>query len=96
VDEKGDFQIGMPMNMPGAVTTHHRHQMTAYSSGLIGFTGFVGGTLRRDRSFDAVYNSVNIADINGCSSSVSSAPVYQPPNGRPTEIPRPIARLSRG
>ncbi|MGO8847898.1 MAG: NAD(P)-dependent oxidoreductase [Methylocella sp.] len=41
--------------------------MTAYSSGLIGFTGFVGGTLMRDRSFDAVYNSVNIADINGCS-----------------------------
>src|SRR5271157_4121603 len=59
------FRSACPMNMPGA--RHHRDQMTSYSCGLIGFTGFVGGTLMRDRAFDAAYNSVNIADINGCS-----------------------------
>ncbi|HVF39676.1 MAG TPA: NAD-dependent epimerase/dehydratase family protein [Gemmatimonadaceae bacterium] len=30
---------------------------------LIGFTGFVGGNLARQRSFDLLYNSTNIADI---------------------------------
>ncbi|HEX4414791.1 MAG TPA: hypothetical protein VH107_14245 [Lacipirellulaceae bacterium] len=32
-------------------------------SGLVGYTGFVGGTLRRQRSFDAEYNSKNIRSI---------------------------------
>lgn len=41
--------------------------MTSYSNGLIGYTGFVGDTLRRDRSFEALYNSTNIGDIAGCS-----------------------------
>lgn len=35
------------------------------SSGLIGYTGFVGSHLSRAVSFDACYNSQNIADIHG-------------------------------
>jgi nucleoside-diphosphate-sugar epimerase len=35
------------------------------SSGLIGATGFVGGTLLRQRSFEQQYNSRNIQDIAG-------------------------------
>ena len=34
-------------------------------SALIGHTGFVGGNLLRQASFDDVYNSSNIGDING-------------------------------
>jgi hypothetical protein len=37
----------------------------ASGSALIGYTGFVGGTLARGGSFDALYNSKNIADIAG-------------------------------
>ena len=33
--------------------------------GLIGHTGFVGATLLRQRSFDALYRSTNIAEIEG-------------------------------
>ena len=32
-------------------------------SGLIGHTGFVGGTLMRARDWDALYNSANITEI---------------------------------
>ncbi|MBW4438500.1 MAG: sugar nucleotide-binding protein [Pleurocapsa minor GSE-CHR-MK-17-07R] len=32
---------------------------------LLGYTGFVGTTLRAQTSFDALYNSQNIADIRG-------------------------------
>jgi len=32
---------------------------------LLGYTGFVGSTLRSQTQFDAVYNSQNIADIRG-------------------------------
>ena len=32
---------------------------------LIGYTGFVGGILRQQKSFDDLYNSKNIADITG-------------------------------
>jgi hypothetical protein len=32
---------------------------------LIGYTGFVGGTVARGEKFDALYNSKNIADIVG-------------------------------
>lgn len=32
---------------------------------LIGFSGFVGGTLLRQHSFDSLYRSTNIADIDG-------------------------------
>lgn len=34
-------------------------------SALIGFTGFVGSTLLRERNFDYLYNSHNIDDIKG-------------------------------
>lgn len=34
---------------------------------LIGYTGFVGGNLLAQRSFDARYNSSNIEEIAGCS-----------------------------
>jgi hypothetical protein len=34
-------------------------------SALIGHTGFVGGTLLRQRPFDDLFNSSNIADISG-------------------------------
>jgi hypothetical protein len=34
-------------------------------SALIGYTGFVGSTLARQRPFDAQYNSKNIRDIGG-------------------------------
>lgn len=40
--------------------------MTSQSSiGLIGYTGFVGGTLLRRGKFNALYNSKNISDIAG-------------------------------
>ncbi len=42
--------------------------MTAFQDGgaaLIGYTGFVGGNLLAQRSFDARYNSSNIEDIAG-------------------------------
>lgn len=32
---------------------------------LVGYSGFVGGTLSRQRSFDALYRSTNIAEIGG-------------------------------
>lgn len=32
---------------------------------LIGFSGFVGGTLLRQQAFDSLYRSTNIADIDG-------------------------------
>ena len=32
---------------------------------LIGYTGFVGSNLLRQRAFDATYNSKNIGDIAG-------------------------------
>lgn len=35
------------------------------TSALIGYTGFVGGNLAKQMSFDRVYNSQNIADIEG-------------------------------
>ena len=35
------------------------------ASALIGYTGFVGGTLLRQRPFDALYNSKNIDEIAG-------------------------------
>jgi hypothetical protein len=35
------------------------------SDALIGYTGFVGGNLLRQRSFDALYNSTNIDQIAG-------------------------------
>ncbi|ADU13926.1 hypothetical protein [Asticcacaulis excentricus] len=35
------------------------------STALIGYTGFVGGTLLRTRDYDETYNSSNIADIKG-------------------------------
>jgi hypothetical protein len=37
------------------------------SSGLIGYSGYVGGTLLRARTFSHLYNSKNIADIAGMS-----------------------------
>jgi dTDP-4-dehydrorhamnose reductase len=37
------------------------------SDALIGYTGFVGSTLLRQRSFDATYRSSNISDIAGLS-----------------------------
>lgn len=33
-------------------------------SGLIGFTGFVGGNILKQEKFDCLYNSTNIAEIN--------------------------------
>lgn len=39
--------------------------MTQLAEALIGYTGFVGGTLYRARAFDAVYNSRNIEAIAG-------------------------------
>jgi hypothetical protein len=38
---------------------------SASGTALIGYTGFVGGTLMRGKEFDALYNSRNIADIAG-------------------------------
>src|ERR1035438_6640114 len=35
------------------------------ASALIGHTGFVGGTLLRQRGFDDLYRSVNIGEIAG-------------------------------
>jgi nucleoside-diphosphate-sugar epimerase len=35
------------------------------TSALIGHTGFVGGNLLRQRKFDALYNSTNVATITG-------------------------------
>jgi hypothetical protein len=35
------------------------------SDGLIGFTGFVGGTLAREHDFAGRYNSANIDDVRG-------------------------------
>ncbi|MBF2028576.1 MAG: NAD(P)-dependent oxidoreductase [Oscillatoriales cyanobacterium C42_A2020_001] len=35
------------------------------TSGLIGYTGFVGSNLARSAKFDALYNTQNIADIRG-------------------------------
>jgi hypothetical protein len=35
------------------------------NAGLIGFTGFVGGTLLRDGAFENLYNSSNIDEIRG-------------------------------
>jgi nucleoside-diphosphate-sugar epimerase len=35
------------------------------SSALIGYTGFVGGNLLRQRSFDALFNSANVEQIAG-------------------------------
>jgi nucleoside-diphosphate-sugar epimerase len=35
------------------------------TSALIGYSGFVGSTLRKQRSFDAGFRSANIAEING-------------------------------
>lgn len=35
------------------------------TSGLIGYTGFVGSNLARSAEFDAFYNTQNIADIRG-------------------------------
>lgn len=35
------------------------------TSGLIGYTGFVGSNLARSAEFDALYNTQNIADIRG-------------------------------
>ena len=32
---------------------------------LLGYTGFVGTTLRAQTQFDALYNTQNIADIRG-------------------------------
>ena len=37
----------------------------ASATALIGYTGFVGGTIARGRTFDALYNSKNISDIVG-------------------------------
>ena len=34
-------------------------------NGLIGYTGFVGGNLRRQRQYSALYNSVNVAEMQG-------------------------------
>lgn len=34
-------------------------------NGLIGYTGFVGGNLRQQAAFDALYRSTNIAEIAG-------------------------------
>lgn len=39
--------------------------MTTNNDALIGFSGFVGSTLRRQRSFAHLYRSTNIADIRG-------------------------------
>lgn len=35
------------------------------TTGLVGYTGFVGSNLRRQREFDELYNSYNIDDIRG-------------------------------
>jgi len=35
------------------------------NNALIGYTGFVGGTLLRQTTFDSLYRSTNIADIEG-------------------------------
>lgn len=35
-------------------------------SALIGFSGFVGATLLRQKSFEQLYRSINIHEINGC------------------------------
>lgn len=39
--------------------------MTKETTALIGYTGFVGGNLLAQRSFDACYNSSNIEEISG-------------------------------
>ena len=39
--------------------------MTTNNDALIGYSGFVGSTLRRQRSFADLYRSTNIADIRG-------------------------------
>jgi len=39
--------------------------VTAREAALIGYTGFVGGTLLAQRPFDALYNSSNIDEIAG-------------------------------
>lgn len=39
--------------------------MTIASAALVGDTGFVGGNLRRQRPFDALFNSANIDQIDG-------------------------------
>jgi nucleoside-diphosphate-sugar epimerase len=38
---------------------------TDAQSALIGYTGFVGGNLRRQRQFDAMFNSSNIGEMAG-------------------------------
>ncbi|MCG7402267.1 MULTISPECIES: pyridine nucleotide transhydrogenase [Caballeronia] len=44
--------------------------MNDISSALIGYSGFVGSTLYRQRHFDETYRSTNIADIEGRSLGV--------------------------
>lgn len=39
--------------------------MSGHDDALIGYTGFVGSSLTRKRSFGSVYNSSNIAEIRG-------------------------------
>lgn len=59
------------------------------STALLGYTGFVGGSLLRQRPFDEVYNSKNIADIHGKSYDfmvIACAPAVKwAANARPGE-----------
>src|SRR5262249_38111992 len=51
---------------PGRGRAPEAARMSAASAtALIGYTGFVGGTLARGQKFDALYNSKNISDIVG-------------------------------
>ncbi len=55
------------------------------SSALIGYTGFVGSTLLRERPFYVQYNSKNIHDIAGRQFDLLfCAAVHRRKNGRPT------------
>jgi hypothetical protein len=71
--------------------------------GLIGHTGFVGGALLRQTSFDACYNSANIADIAGrafgtlvCAAAPGSmVEANRAPERDKAQIEALIARLER-
>ncbi|HEY9225783.1 MAG TPA: NAD-dependent epimerase/dehydratase family protein [Gemmatimonadaceae bacterium] len=69
------------------------------SSALIGYTGFVGGNLLRQRSFDALFNSSNIEQIAGRSFDLvvcSGAPAEKwKANAQPERDLANIERLVR-
>ena len=72
-------------------------------SALIGYTGFVGTALRRARSFAALYNSANIADLAGqrfdeviCAGAPASMwQANRDPDGDRANLDRLFAALDR-